>query len=151
MAIEYVVRPHDCVGPIRLGASRGDARAAMPEVPTSFGKGPGDTPVDAWHEFALQVFYDADDRVEYVEVSRDADVVAVLFGQPVLSMPVCAVVELVGQHAPHDPEDPGLPECWTFPDLDLSLWRPHDGEEHEGCFATVGAGCPGYFARRGGF
>jgi hypothetical protein len=149
MATEYVVRPHEGVGAIRLGASRGEARAAMPEVPVAFGKGPGDTPVDAWHDFGLQVFYDDEDRVEYIEVSRDPDLRPLLFGEPVLSLPICAAVDVVSRHAPHDAEDPRLPECWTFPALDLSLWKPPDGEDDDGCFATIGAGRRGYFATGG--
>ena len=147
MPTELVVHPRQSVGPIVLGATRGEARAAMPAVPIAFGKGPGETPSDAWHDFAVQVFYDADDRVEYVEIERGEEVRAVLFGQPVLELPCAAAIELVERHARHDPEDRDLPDGWTFPDLDVSLWRPHDGQEDAGCFAALGVGRRGYFAR----
>ena len=147
MPTDFTVRPREAVGPIVFGATRAEARAAVPAVPTAFGGHDGETPVDAWHDFAVQVFYDADGRVELVEVARDAEARAVLFGEEILALPCGAAIGLIERHATHDPEDADLPDGWTFPDLDLSLTRGPGGPEDEGCFATLGAGRRGYYAR----
>ena len=148
MPVDLVVRPRESVGPLVFGATRAEARAAMPAVPTAFGGHDGETPVDAWHDFAVQVFYDADELVELVEVARDPEVRAVLFGEDVLALSCGAAIALIERHAAHDPEDPDLPDAWTFTELDLSLGRGGGGPEDEGCFTTLGAGRRGYYARR---
>ena len=148
MTTSYVVEPHRGVGPVRFGMTRAEARAVMPAVPTAFGRGPGETAVDAWHDFVLQVFYDADDRVEYVEVERDESLQAVLYGEAVLRLPVDRALAHVCRHGDDQPEDDELPYAYVFPALDLALWRPHDGEEDSGCFASLGVARRGTLASR---
>lgn len=144
MATAYVVEPHGGVGPVRFSMSRAEARAAMPAAPAAFGRQAGETPVDAWHDFALQVFYDADDRVEYIEVERDEALQPVLYGEPILTLPVERALAHVRRYGHDQPDDDELPYAYVFCALDLALWRPHDGEQDTGCFTSLG------LARRGG-
>lgn len=145
---EYAIEPHGGVGPVRFGMSRADVRQAVPAVPTAFGRGPGESPVDAWHDFVLQVFYDEDDRVEYVEVERDERVRGVLYGEAVLALPVDRALAHVCRHGHDQPETAQLPYAHVFGALDLALWRPHDGEEDTGCFASLGVARRGALASR---
>ena len=138
MGETYLIEPHGGVGRVRFGMSRAEAREAMPAVPTAFGRGAGESPVDAWHDFALQVFYDGDDRVEYIEVERDEELEAVLYGEAVLALPVDRALAHVCRHGHDQPDRTRLPYADVFAALDLALWRPHDGEEDVGCFASLG-------------
>lgn len=148
MATAYVIEPHGGVGPVRFGMSRAEMRTAMPAVPTAFGRGPAENPVDAWDDFALQVFYDADDRVEYIEVERDDALQPVLFGEAVLTLSVHQALAHVCRHGDDQPEGDELPYAYVFPALDLVLWRPHAGEEDVGCFASLGVARQGALASR---
>ncbi len=148
VATAYVVEPHRGVGPVRFSMSRGEVRAAMLAVPTAFGRGTGDSPVDAWHDFVLQVFYDADDRVEYIEVERDEALQPVLYGEPVLALSIDRALAHVRRHGHEQPDCDELPYACVFPALDLALWRPHAGEQHAGCFASLGVARDGALASR---
>lgn len=148
MATSYVVEPHGGVGPVRFGMTRAEVRAAMPAVPTAFGRGTGESPVDAWHDFVLQVFYDGDDRVEYIEVERDDALQAVLYGKAILALAVDRALAHVRRHGGDEPRRDELPYAYVFGELDLALWRPHAGEEDAGCFASLGIARDGTMASR---
>ena len=148
MATAYVVEPHRGVGPVRFGMSRAEVRTAMPAVPTAFGRGSGETPVDAWHDFVLQVFYDDDDRVEYIEIERDESLQPVLYGEAVLKLSVDRALAHVCRHGDDQPDDDELPYAYVFPALDLALWLPHAGEQDAGCFASLGVARRGALASR---
>lgn len=148
VATTYEVQPHGGVGPMRFGMSRAEVRAAMPAVPVAFGRQAGDAPVDAWHDFVLQVFYDAEDCVEYIEVERDEALQARLYDEAILLLPVDRALAHVCRHGHDQPEGDQLPYAHVFPALDLALWRPHDGEEITGCFASLGVARPGALASR---
>jgi hypothetical protein len=115
---ELDIRPHDGVGPLRLGMT------------------------------AVHVYYDADDRAEYIEVAR-VSAVRPMFGEvAVLDIEAPRAVAAVARHAPYDQDDPELGFSYVFKQLDLSLWRPtDDDEEPEGhTFMSVGVGRRGYYA-----
>ena len=148
MSTAWEVEPHGGVGVVRFGMTRAEVRAAVPAVPTAFGRGPSESPVDAWHDFTLQVFYDAGDRVEYVEVERDEELQAMLYGEAVLACPVDRALAHVCRHGGDQPDADALPYAHVFAALDLALWRPHDGEEDAGCFASLGVARRGTLASR---
>ena len=143
-----MVQPHGGVGPVGFGMSRAEVRAAMPDVPVAFGRQPGEAPVDSWHDFVLQVFYDADDLVEYIEVERDEAFAALLYDEPILLLPVDRALAHVCRHGHDQPEGDELPYAHVFPALDLALWRPHDGEEDTGGFASLGVAREGALGTR---
>lgn len=143
-----MVQPHGGVGPVRFGMSRAEVRAAMPDVPVAFGRQPGEAPVDSWHDFVLQVFYDADDLVEYIEVERDEAFAALLYDEPILLLPVDRALAHVCRHGHDQPDDDALPYAHVFPGLELALWRPHDGEQDAGGFASLGVAREGALTTR---
>lgn len=142
----YAVEPHVGVGPIKLSMSRAAARAAMLAA--------GQTHVadthaarDLFHRNSFQVWFDAGDVVEYIELSRDADFEATLQAVRILQLPVDQAVRFVERFAPYSTTDPELGWSYVFPMLDLSLWRPVTEGPEARTFATVGIGRAGYYAR----
>ena len=71
---QYSIEPLIGVRPILLGMTRAESRQHMVAEPLSFKKAPTLFPnapeVDAYHDNAFQVFFDEDDRVEYIELSK---------------------------------------------------------------------------------
>ena len=66
----YDVEPLRGVGPVRLGMTRAESRAAMDLPVESFRKSPNDAALtDAYLESSFQVFFDGGDRVEFIELS----------------------------------------------------------------------------------
>ena len=133
----YEVRPLEGIGPVRLGMTRSEVRAAWPEAPRISRRG-GDAGVDGWHANSYQVFYDAAERVEFVRGKAAA-----------------LVRHLDAKHA-YDRDRGGSGHSFTFPDVELALWRqavPGPDEQDEGDngvhFDTVGIGRPGYFSEDG--
>ena len=120
----YDVVPDQGAGPVRLGMTRQECRDAMPEAPEEFRKLAEDPQTtDAFHESSFQVFYDAADRVEYVELSRHGTAFRARFdGEPILELDADVAVALVARRAAGGTDDGGY--AYVFPTLSLSLWRP---------------------------
>ena len=151
-AVTYEVIPHVGVGPVRLNMPRAQCRAAMVEPPRVFRKTlDSAVTTDAWHRSSFQVFYDAAERVEYIELSKAPDVEPTVDGVAVLRVSAEEAVEHIGRIAAFDGSDPEWPYSYVFQGLDLALWRPtlpEDADDAEGrTFSTVGVGVRGYFAR----
>ncbi len=122
--------------------------------PTPFRKGRfASTDTDSYLNNAFQVFFDHDDKVEFIELSNTPAITATYKGRDVFALHADDVVRLVARDAPFDPDDPELGYSFMFPDLDLALWRPfppkdeHDPEGRH--FATIGIGKRGYFSNQG--
>jgi hypothetical protein len=103
--------------------------------------------VDTWHDFVLQVFYDADDRVQYIKSSAtrrcsrcSSERGAHAAGR---SRPahVC-------RHGQDTPDADAVPCAYVFSALDLALWRPHAGEENTGRCASLGVARHGALGSR---
>ena len=137
------VEPHVGIGPLRLGAPRREAHFALPALPTALATEPGAPVAEAWHDFALQAFFDEEDRIEYLEVERGDELRPRLLGAFVLDLPCEDALAVLEGHALGEERPEGL----VVPDLDLLLWRPRE-ESAEHCFAAVGVGVPGYLERR---
>jgi hypothetical protein len=129
---------------------------------------------DAYLDSSFQVFFDAADRVEFIELSSGGPCVALYREARVLELSADEAIALVAQEAPPVDEN-GDAMSVVFPALELSLWRPFapydagdeifDSDENwesagfepiepppgdspgEGTtFATVGIGRRGYFS-----
>jgi hypothetical protein len=144
----YTIQPHQGLGPIQFGMRRAEVRTAMQRPVETFYKG-GESPlVDAYLDSCLQVFYDEADRVEYIELSSNGPLTAIYNDLDVFATAAEEVVQHITQHAAFDASDPELGYSYIFPDLDLSVWRPHlpeDGPDGQ-YFATIGIGKPGYYS-----
>jgi len=150
----YEVNPHIGVGPIKLGMKKAAARQSMGQPVTSFKKGPfAKHETDAFHENAFQIFYGGDEPVvDYIELSRDAQVVALFNTMDVFATPADELVAALARLSPYD-EDHSEGYSYIFPALDLSLWRPvlpeYEGDEEGRYFSTIGIGEKGYYSGGG--
>lgn len=146
--MSYEIRPGKGIGPVQIGMLRRDAQAAMRETGEpveSFVRWQGTPPVLAMQENAFQVYFDAADRVEGIEVMGPTSQWQNLGEQPrfealyrgvdVFRTPASKLVEIVSREARLDPdgEEPGA--TFDFPSIGLSLWR--EVEEETPYFETV--------------
>jgi hypothetical protein len=174
----YNVEPLKGVGPVRLGMTRIESRDAMSLPVEAFQKGESPILTDAYLESTFQVFFDAADRVEFIELSSGGPCVAIYREVRVLELSADEAIALIAQQAPPVDEH-GDATSVVFPALELSLWRPFapydDGDEifdpdedwssagyeriepapddspRDGTtFATVGIGRRGYFSSAAG-
>jgi hypothetical protein len=148
---EYEVVPHVGIGPVRLGMTRAESRAAIGVEARAFMKDQADTvPTEAFHDASFQVFYDASERVEYIELSKSPEIEPIVFGEKVLQLRAEDAVGLVERHVAYDDSNPELGYSYVFPALELALWRPvvpeSEDDEEGRTFSTVGVGVSGYFS-----
>ncbi len=144
--------PHVGAGEVHLGMRRSEVRRLLGDAVMSYKKVPGAVLTDRY--FAdLQVAYDREDRVEYIELNGPGDVDAVFRGRSLLFLPADEVLDWMKRFAEYDPDDPEVGYSYVYPDLDLSLWRPvlpDNPEDDDGrYFQSVGIARAGYFARSG--
>jgi hypothetical protein len=144
----FIVQPLQGIGPVQFGMHRADVRAAMNLPVESFQQTGAPAATDAYLESCFQVFYDAADTVEYIELSRGGSITAIYGALDIFVTEAEQVVEQIAQEAAVDETDPELGYSYVFPALELSLWRPVLPEyEQEGrYFATIGVGRPGYYS-----
>lgn len=144
-------------GPVALAAPRSDVHRAMgrPNNVERLTDEHSSQNRDFFHSNAFQVFYDARDRVEYVELSLDPTFRVVLQGRPVLLEPADQIITWAETLWRLDRTDKEFPYSAVFPDVDLAFWRPTvpepgapidtEGQTAGLTFETVGVGIPGYF------
>jgi len=151
----YTLEPLVGVGPVQLGMIRAESRQRLGATPSSFKKAPTLFPnapdVDAYHGNAFQLFFDENDRVEYIELSKSPDLFVDYKGIDVFALRAEDLVTLISRNAPFDPNDPELGYSYVFPLLEMSLWRPtipepEDANPEWTTFATVGVGRKGYYS-----
>ncbi|WP_146009458.1 hypothetical protein [Deinococcus planocerae] len=106
---------------------------------------------DAYHGNAFQVFFDEEERIEFIELSRNDGIGAIFQGTDLLHTPAEQVILLLCSVANLDSNHSELGNTYTFPELELSLWRAvipqGDGDSEGRFFNTVGIGKLGYFSR----
>ena len=138
----YEVEPREGVGPVRLGASRDDVRAAVSDPPESFQKGAHELyEVDAFDRLGLHVHYGGDSpAVEFIEAFPVNGVRFALGGVDLFGSPAAEVVAgLAGRYAVAEEEE----GCsFVVPELDIALWRESPDDE---TFESAGVGESGYF------
>ncbi len=151
--VTYEVLPHVGIGPVRLGISREESRSVMGEEPETFKKlVDDDTDTDAYHNSSFQVFFDRNNTVEYIEVSRGEPLDVTYKGTNVFETKANDLVQMISSDAAFDPDDPELGYSYRFPQLELALWRPivpedDDQDSQHHYFSTIGVGRPGYFSQ----
>jgi hypothetical protein len=148
---EFKVRPHESIGPARLGMTRQDIRAALgtpSHIETAHVKwGIGFPDKDCFYNNAFQVSYGSRMKAEFIEVSSQPDYTVTFDGVPIHGSPPETVVATIGKHAEPDVGDPEYPLNLFFPKLDLSLYREHS---EEGCFDAISISTKEYGKQRTG-
>ena len=153
--VEYNIEPHKGIGPIKIGMTREQSRKAIGLKPKPFRKSASDKiPTDAYYQNSLQVFFDDNKHVEYIEVSGPGPIRVLYKGIDFFSLKADEAIALISKDAPYDPNDPELGYSYVFPALELSIWRPvlpdpEDDEDNTSTdqgFSTIGIGRPGYYS-----
>lgn len=142
----YEIKPREGVGPVRLGTSRDDVRAAVPAPVDSFQKGAFQRyDVDAFDALGLHVHYTGPSPVvEFIEAFPADGVVFALSGLDLLGQTAPSVIAaLTERHRVVEEEEEG--RSYILPELDVALWRESPDDE---VFASVGVGEEGYFGDR---
>jgi hypothetical protein len=176
--LTYDVEPLQGIGPVRLGMTRAESRAAMALPVDAYRKGESPILTDAYLDSTFQVFFDEADRVEFIELSSGGPCVPLYREVRVLDLAADEAIALVAQEAQPIDEN-GDATSVVFPAIELSLWRPFapygsgdeifDSDEDWGSegfepiepgpggsppegstFATVGIGRRGYFSSAAG-
>ena len=96
----FNVQPLEGIGPVRLGMTRAESRAAMAVPVQPFQKGDSPILTDAYLENSFQVFFDDADRVDFIELSGGGLCVALYRDARVLELPAEEAIALVSQDAP---------------------------------------------------
>jgi len=143
---DLAIVPHQGVGPVRFGMAREDVQREL---------GPPRGPeVRGGHCFweGLFVHFDANGRVEFIELANNARFRALFDGVCLHEVPAEEAIRVVARHGSYDENDPELGYTYVFPELQLSLWRPTRPEPGQApddiggrYFAAVGIGAAGYF------
>jgi hypothetical protein len=143
----YEVTPHVGIGPLRLGMTPAEVRAAVPGyVVREIGRGREEM-IDA---LGLDVDYpEGEAAVTFIQAFPTRGVRVTFAGQDVFATPADDMVAAVVRQEGLDPADfpPGGHE-YLFPVLRLMLWRDVVGEEpgEQGwAFASVSVHAPGYY------
>ena len=68
------VKPFLGVGKVRFGETRQETRQTLGSQFSSFRKSPGANETDAFDELGLHVYYDSEDRVNFVEAFEPAPI-----------------------------------------------------------------------------
>lgn len=147
MKKKLVLDPLNGVSPIRFGMNRGAVLAAFGSPTASFHRSPNSRhPTDAWYGNDFQVFYEGEEpTVAFIELSNGPNLEVVLFGLPVFTTPVPALISEIEHRAELDRTDPELGYSYIFPKLELAFWRPDNDDDEAPYFSTVGLGRAGYY------
>lgn len=168
--MKFHLIPHIGAGNIKLGMGRIEIQSILgiPNFSTekstmNFGDIIIPVPAkDGFFNNELQVTYDEDKKVDFIEFSaKDSKTIQVLIeGINIFRTPASLLLQGVSKKIGSDygKEGEEIPFSYTFPSLDLALWRPvvpeldenevELPETEEGkYFWTVGIGVKGYFSK----
>jgi hypothetical protein len=142
--------PHVGAGVVRLAMNRSEVRRLLGDPVRSYPKATGSPLTDSYFGAALQVAYDREDRVEYIELNGPGDIDAVFHGRSLLFLPADEVLGWMSRFAQYDRDNPELGYAYVYPDLDLSIWRPtlpESPDDEDGrFFRSIGIARAGYYA-----
>ena len=133
------VEPLSGVGPIRLGMSKEEVSHAFPYVYQSFFK-TEDSPVRSDHcvPVGLIVHYDAESKVNYIEISKPTESIAkfLLYEKDLFQLTVSEVVALLASRSSQFQED-----CYgyDFPTLGIATYN-NDLESKQDLIESIGLG-----------
>jgi hypothetical protein len=117
--VELDVRPNQGLGPLQLGLKREELRRALGTPSRSFKKAEDSTLTDAFDDAGIQIYYDAHDVCEAIEVASPA--VPILQGRELLGKPFSEVRDWLSSLDPDlEVDDSGL----TAPSIGLGIYAP---------------------------
>lgn len=145
---EFVIVPHQGVGPIRLGMSRSEVHEQFDE--------PEFVIRDCTREVffgGFMVDFDRHDTVEFIELAKSDKFRGVFEGKCLHDIPADEAVAFVSQFSSRDVAVRERSHSYLFLDLQLSLWRgtvadaDQPEEDLDGrYFEAIGVAADGYFS-----
>jgi hypothetical protein len=142
---EFIITPHDSIGPAKLGMSRSAIRQALGETSHVDAAqerwGISFPDKDYFLENAFQVSYDANLEAEFIEASSSPHYVVTFNGIDVHKSDPNVVIAELTKIAPPDTDHREYPCNQVFRDIDLTIYREHSEED---CIDAIGIGKPGY-------
>lgn len=110
--------------------------------------------IDYFYDSCFQVVYSdcgVVECVEFVCVSLEDKIGAMLFGMDVFATPAAELVELISEQSAFDKDNPQLGYTYIFPELGLLLGRetmPDDEDDEDGrYFETIAVALPGFWKK----
>ena len=148
--MKFEIIPLEGIRPVRLGMTRKQSRLAM-NIPYDSYRKRANSPAltDSYLNNSFQVFFDKNDCVEFIELSRGGPFEAFYKGINVFETLAEDLVAFISNDAKYDENDRELGYSYTFPSIELSLWRdilPEDDDEEGRYFWTIGIGRKGYYS-----
>jgi len=148
----YVIEPLSGIrGCVRFGMSREEVRSLLaPASPDPFSR--GSTEIDGFFDATLQVSYNQQAKVEFIEFARSGRSRVVFEELDLFGSEASAVIERLKRKYDLDPDEAEPEYSYCFPRIELGLWRPvvpkSPTDEEGRFFESVGFGCTGYYSRR---
>jgi hypothetical protein len=137
---------------VRFGMGREEVRRLLaPASPDPFSR--VSTEIDGFFGAALQVNYDQEGKVEFIEFARSGSQV-LLEGLDLLGSEASLVIERLKAKYDLDPNEPEPGYSYGFPSIELGFWRPvvpaSEADEEGRYFESVGFGRAGYYTEKHG-
>jgi hypothetical protein len=148
----YELIPRLGTGLVRFGMPRETIRNILGLPTETFRKSVDDRyEADIYHQKGFQIFYAGEEpKVEFIQLSSNSDFEVFYKGVNIFKTKAIELVQFISKEAEFNKNDPNLGYTYTFPTLDLSLWRPiipPSKKSKEGqFFRTVGIGESGYYS-----
>ncbi len=143
--MDLEIRPHEGVGPVALGMTRDEVRAALAAVPGAMDRASSRGSLDYFFCNALQVEYAASGRASFIGVSWWPDVQTSfrLFGVNPWALPATELFKLLALADGGDHQFNGSE--YLFRNLIVTVWDAdsqydHLGHERRPVYAQVGIG-----------
>lgn len=143
----FVLKPLEGAGKVKLGSKRTENVELLGEPNNRH----GERDYYELNGYFFSLHYSTSDALEFIEFSKMVNARVELYGISVFETQADSLIKLITDKSgtKFDSEEPEIPYCYIFPQLELAFWRPvipADSEDDEGqFFSTVGIGIKGYY------
>ena len=151
------VLPNVGIGPVKLGMDRAISRKVMNQYYIEYRKTEdSEMTTDAYLENSFQIFFDNNNRVDFIEVSYNPKVISLHYGKiNLFETEGQELISILSKESSFLEKDKEIPYGYYFKDYALVLWRPvipedySEGEVDEEYrngryFMVIGIGNKGY-------
>lgn len=147
MIPEFEIEPLVGVRPVLLGMSRAEVMLkAAPLEKEFFKTKQSQYKTSIFYNQSFHVYYSGDSpTVEFIELMNYAGLKVRFKGLSIFETPAEQLIKTISAITPFKADDPGTPESYIFPAIQLSLWKPLDTDL---VFRTVGIGRQGCYDKK---
>jgi hypothetical protein len=142
----FKIQPLVGISNLKFGQSRQESRDLMQ---SKFSERSTDKMVDLYYNAAFQIFFDDQEQIEYIEISREKNVEVLFEETNIFKTPADELIKQISQEYSFDENDSELGYSFVFSEIELSFWRPvipkGENDQDGKYFSTVGVGKKGYY------